>query len=558
MRALGETLRLIVAAAPGAMLLGVLLSVLVLTMGAALLGLSGWFITATGMAALAGAIFDVFTPSSGIRFLAVGRAGARYGERLATHDATLKALAALRVDLMRRQLARGFEAMSRARAPLALTRITADVDALDGVALRLVLPVVAALVTHALAFVVLGLLTTWAIAGAVATVYVPFGAFVLVLLARRTARPSVAGERAAQALRRGAVDMLRGQEDLLVYGRLEDARAGLIARGHESDAAVRAVDSAERRAGAALAMAVTLAAAAALALGGWAVSEGHIGAAEAAIGVFVALALSETLQPLRRGIAELGRMRDAAGRVLVRDEGGRAVRGAAGDRPGAARLSVERLGFHRPGALRAVVEGLSFDVRAGETVALTAPSGGGKSTVLGMIAGVLVPSSGAVRLDGRDIAGLEGDLRARVTLVPQRAALVGGSIRENLLLADPEAGEGALWQALEAVALAARVRALGGLDGRLGEGGSGLSGGEARRLVLARALLRRPAVLLLDEPTEGLDEATAASVLAGLRAALPDAAIVTASHRAAETRGADRVLALGGALVPGCGPGPVV
>ncbi|ROU03483.1 thiol reductant ABC exporter subunit CydC [Histidinibacterium lentulum] len=554
MRPLADTLRLVMAAAPGAMLLGTLLSVLVLVMGAALLGLSGWFITATGMAAMAGAVFDVFTPSSGIRFLAVGRAGARYGERLATHDATLRALAALRVDLMRRQLARGFEAMARARAPLALTRITADVDALDGVALRLALPVVAALVTHAFAFVALGWLTTWATAGAVVVFYVAGGGFVLLWLARRAARPSVAGERAAQALRRGAVDMLRGQEDLLVYGRLAEARAALVAQGDEADAAARAVDAAERRAGAWLAFAVTLAAGAALALGGWAVSAGGIGAAEAAIGVFVALALSETLQPLRRGMAELGRMRDAAGRVLAREEDGAETRAAVPDRPGAARLSVEGLGFRRPGALRAVVEGLSFDVRAGETLALTAPSGGGKSTVLGMIAGVLDPTSGTVRLDGRDIVAFDGDLRARVTLVPQRAALVGGSIRENLHLADPGAEEADLWRALEAVALAARVRALGGLDGTLGEGGSGLSGGEARRLVLARGLLRRPRVLLLDEPTEGLDEATAERVLKGLRAALPEAAIVTASHRVAETRSADRVLALG-AADGGAGPG---
>jgi ATP-binding cassette subfamily C protein CydC len=551
MRALGRTLRLILAAAPGAMLLGAFLSVLMLVMGAALLGLSGWFITATGVAAAAGLIFDVFTPSSGIRFLAVGRAAARYGERLATHDATLRALSALRVDLMRRQLAQGFEAMSRARAPLALTRITADVDALDGVALRLVLPLVAGLVTHALAFAALGLLTTWGIAGAVAGVYLIGGALGLLVLARRTAWPSVAAERATQALRRGAVDVLRGQEDLLVHGRLARAQAALLDRGRAADAAVRALDRAERGAGAWLAMVVTLATALALMFGGWAVSAGHLGAAEAAIGVFVALALSETLVPLRRGMAELGRMRDAAGRVLTAPQKapGAAREGAADLSADAPRLSVSDLAFRRPGAARAVVAGLRFEVRAGETLALTAPSGGGKSTVLAMIAGVLDPSGGTIRLDGRDIAGLGDDLRSRVTLVPQRAALVGGSIRENLRLAEPDAEEDDLWRALAATALAGRVRALGGLDGMLGEGGAGLSGGEARRLVLARALLRRPRVLLLDEPTEGLDEATAEKVLAGLRAALPDAAIVTASHRAAETRSADQVLALGGGVL---------
>ena len=119
-----------------------------------------------------------------------------------------------------------------------------------------------------------------------------------------------------------------------------------------------------------------------------------------------------------------------------------------------------------------------------------------------------------------------------VTLVPQRSALLAGTIRDNLSLAAAEnTGDEALWEVLDTVALADTLRARDGLETRLGEGGSGLSGGETRRLTLARAILRRPRLLLLDEPTEGLDAATADRVMSNLRKSLPETAILAALHR---------------------------
>ena len=134
MRPVLRIVRLLLAAAPWAMVRGAALSVVVLLMGAALLGLSGWFITATGVAGLAGLgiAFDVFRPSAGVRFLALGRTAARYGERLLTHDATLRALAALRVTLLRRHAGADARALMGLRSESVLTRIVSDVDALDG------------------------------------------------------------------------------------------------------------------------------------------------------------------------------------------------------------------------------------------------------------------------------------------------------------------------------------------------------------------------------------------------------------------------------------------
>ncbi|WP_101067175.1 amino acid ABC transporter ATP-binding/permease protein [Roseovarius salinarum] len=549
MRQMWQALRLIWSAAPRAMWRGAALSICVLAMGAALLGVSGWFITATGLAGLAGIgiAFDVFRPSAAIRFLALGRAGARYGERLLTHDATLRALSALRVHLLRRQARSGFEAMQRLRGSLALSRITADVDALDGIVLRLALPVLAGVLVHLGAFAALWWLVMPAVAGAVTAGYLLGGGAVLVWLAIVTLAPSARAEDALQALRRGAIDMLRGRADLLVHGRVQERLARIAETDTRARAAQAALDRAERAGGLMLSGLVAAICAAALAMAGAAVVAGGLDPAAAAIGFFVALALAETVLPLRRGVAEAGRIRVAAQRVL----GGPAPAAETGvhARPptdgNAPALRVRGLSFRRAGARHAVYSGVSFDVAAGETVALSAPSGAGKSTLLAQVAALLPVEAGAVRVLGCAVGDWpETELRRVLAFVPQRSALISGTVFDNLALARAEVSRAEAMQALEAVSLRRVIEDRGGLDARLGEGGAGLSGGESRRLVLARALLRQPKVLLLDEPTEGLDSATARAVLDGLRGALPQAAIVMASHRAEERGAADRVVSL--------------
>ncbi|WP_372893762.1 amino acid ABC transporter ATP-binding/permease protein [Rhodosalinus sp.] len=548
MRRLFKVLRLTWGAAPGAMWRGAALSVAVLVMGVALLGLSGWFIVATGLAGLAGIgiAFDVFRPSAGIRFLALGRAASRYGERLLTHDATLRALAALRLDLMRRLAARPVAALQRLRGGPELTRITADVDALDGVVLRLALPLLAGLVTHAAAFAVLWWLVAPAVAGAVAAGYLLGAAAILARVAVVSRAPSAEAEAATQELRRGVIDAFRGQRDLLVQGRMGARLEELAALDGQARTAEDRLDRIDRASGFALAAVVAGVAGTALALGGWLVAGGAVEPAPAAIGFFVALALSETVLPLRKGLAEIGRMHDAAGRVMATEPAAPRLEGPAPAAAGLRGLTFEGVAVARPGGGVPLLAGLDLRVAPGETVALSGPSGSGKSTLLAVAAGLEAPAAGRVLLDGHPVGDWpEAALRARLTLVLQRAALVAGTIRDNLALAAPEADDTDMRAALEAVALWPVVAAKGGLDAVLGEGGAGLSGGEARRLALARAALRRPAVLLLDEPTEGLDGPRAEEALRGLRAMLPEAAILTASHRAEELATAHRTLDLG-------------
>ncbi|MBN9677645.1 amino acid ABC transporter ATP-binding/permease protein [Salipiger bermudensis] len=515
-------------------------------MGVGLLGLSGWFITASAAAGMAGLgiLFNVFAPSAMVRFLALGRTASRYGERVLTHDATLRALSDLRIRLLEGLLTRPHRELEKLRANAFLNRVTADIDALDGALLRLVLPALAGWTVIALS----GLLLWWLVHPSVALV-VGLGYLILptlvFLIGQRIARkPSRQVEAAMMACRTRLIDLVAGRDDLTMYGRLEAMAAHVHGAILRHSHATRRLDRIQRRTGLGLDLIGAALTAAALGLGVRLVQTGEISAAQAAIGVFAALALAETVAPVRRALAEIGGMVQAARRVLP-SVSAQVPEGGAEGVPGAAVLEMRGVGYRRGGSGAALFAPVKLSVAPGETLALAGPSGSGKSTLLLLAAGALEPSDGGVSWGGRPVgAWSQESLGRSIALVPQRHALIAGSVAENLRLAAPEASDETLWQALEQVCLAGTIRARGGLALRLGFRGAGLSGGEARRLVLARALLRRPQLLLLDEPTEGLDDATARAVMAGIRAALPEAAILMAAHRAAELSCADSCLQL--------------
>jgi len=529
------------------LILGTSLSVAVLAAGMALLGLSGWFITAAGAAGVAGAglTFDVFRPSAGVRFLALGRAATRYGERLATHDATLRVLADLRVDLLRSFMKRPIRDLMRMRGSERLQQFTADVDALDGLALRLMMPIAAATIVLVLACLLIWYLVSLETAAWIGGSFLLFALVAAVYVVGRARRPSRRVHRALWALRMRLIDLLRGQVDLAVAGRLELARQQVMEAGTHLQTAQAELDRLERRAAFLIGSGTMLAAGGALVLGGFAAVSGHLAPELAALAFFAALGIGELATPLTRGLAELGKMSDAAGRLAPSLQEATAAPAciAAATEPGSLALPLSMEGVAMRRGDHSLFGDLRLAVAEGETVAITGPSGAGKTTLLDIAAGLLVPARGTARILGQISPDLPEAQRFRVLgYLTQRSSLVSGTVAENLRLAAPDADDASLHEVIEALRLGDALHGRGGLSTRLGEGGLGLSGGETRRLALARLLLRKPQILLLDEVTEGLDRETAIEVLQATRRLLPHAAILMASHRIEEVAFAHRVL----------------
>ncbi|WP_046987184.1 amino acid ABC transporter ATP-binding/permease protein [Delftia tsuruhatensis] len=507
---------------------GALLALLTVLMGMALLGLSGWFITATALAGLLPAtaiVFDVFMPSAGIRLLALGRTGTRYAERLVTHDATLAVLAALRERLLRSWATPAAALSLRLRPARLLQRLTADVDALDSLYLRLFVPLLAATGATLVAALALGLMRWW-LGLALAAWLLATGLGSALWLARSARRPAVRRALALESLRARTADLVAGQAELAMAGTLAahcERIAALDARVAEADAALHGL---EARTSFVQGLCGALALAGVLLGVGWLAEAGLLGAPVAALALLLALTAMEPFAALRRGALEAGRSWLAARRLApaLRDGAAQGACEPAAPRQG---LAVE---LEQVVAPRAAVLAQDIRIAEGERVALLGASGAGKTTLLSLMAGELQPLAGAVRA-------------RRCTWMTQRTELFEDSLRDNLLLACPQAAEDTLWAALEVAGLAGDVRAMAqGLDTRLGEGGLGLSGGQARRLALARLLLSPARCWLLDEVTEGLDARTAADLLVRLDSAARGRTLVLATHKLREAQLADRLL----------------
>ncbi len=513
-----------------------------------LLGLSGWFLTGAAIAGLtslaAAQAFNVLLPSAGIRLLAILRTAFRYLERLSSHAAALKALASIRPTLFAALAAAPpAQAMALSRGE-ASARLVQDVDAVETRFVRLSAP------WGAGAAVAAGLAMAapagWPSALVVALAVAVTVSATRALAHRLNARTGPALQQAAGDLKDALAAYAAAAPELRVYGVQDRAAAEVEALGLRLDALRRE----------------------AVASAGWlAVLQGLI------LGLAVAL----TLAFAHDAATPLAAMAGLAAAMALEGLAGvsKAFEQEAGADAAAARLDAV-LGHGTTSNAQAVLDCPSlgfgdFTLDPGSRLVLTGPSGCGKTTVLERLLGLRSPPS-AHPGESRDPSGLgpsdsernhllglgsdfrrdqrslglalnsqpietlaPGTLRAAFAHAPQDAALIASTVRANLALAGPHPDD-ALWDALADAALEARVRALPqGLDTWIGENGERLSGGERRRLSLARALLRDAPWLLLDEPTEGLDPATEALVVQRLDARLKRTCqgLVLVSHRPA-------------------------
>ena len=207
------------------------------------------------------------------------------------------------------------------------------------------------------------------------------------------------------------------------------------------------------------------------------------------------------------------------------------------------RVELDRAGFeHQPGLGLA---GASISVDRGQWIGIRGASGAGKTTLVDLVAGLLAPQRGAITVDGRALHGELDQWRAAIAYVAQEGVVFSDSIRGNLLAEGAVADHVAIWRALETVGLGERVRAFpDGLNEHVGDRGSQLSGGERQRLVLARALLRRPSLLILDEATAALDPDFEAQLIERLKAIEPRPAALVVAHRESTLGHCDSVISI--------------
>ncbi|MDX3227026.1 thiol reductant ABC exporter subunit CydD [Streptomyces sp. ME19-01-6] len=539
----------------GRFALALLLGTLALGSAVGLMAVSGWLIS---RASQQPPVLYLMVAVTATRAFGIGRAVFRYAERLVSHDAVLRVLAELRVAVYRRLERLAPVGLKDTRRGDLLSRLVADVDALQDYFLRWLLPVGAAL---AVGVASVGF-TWWLLpeAGAVLAAGLLVAGIVAPLVSGALARHAERRLAPARgALSAQVVDLLTGTAELTVAGalprRLDEVRRadGVLTRIARRAAAATGV-------GAGLsALACGLTVAAAAWVGVRAVADGRLDGVWLAVVVLMPLAAFEAVAGLPLAVQHRQRVRRAARRVYDVVDGAQPERlaPAATQTPqGTYPLVLSGISARYPGRPEPALDGFDLELRPGRRVAVVGPSGSGKTTLAHVLLRFLDPRTGAYTLAGRDTAAMDPDaVRRLVGLCAQDAHIFDSSLRENLRLARTDASDGELREALAAARLLAWVDGLpDGLDTLVGESGARLSGGQRQRLALARALLADFPVLVLDEPAEHLDLPTADALTADLLSATRGRTTVLITHRLAGLEAVDEVVVLEGGRAVQRGP----
>ncbi|WP_103073234.1 heme ABC transporter ATP-binding protein/permease CydC [Raoultella ornithinolytica] len=513
--------------------LGVVLAIVTLLASIGLLTLSGWFLSASAVVGVAGIYsFNYMLPAAGVRGAAIIRTAGRYFERLVSHDATFRVLQHLRVFTFSKLLPLSPAGLARFRQGELLNRVVADVDTLDHLYLRVISPLIGALVVIVVVTAGLSILDV--------TLALTLGGIMLVTLLvlpplfYRAGKP--AGESITQMrgqYRQQLTAWLQGQAELMLFSASDRYRKQL-------EKTEQRWQDAQRRQAELTALSQALM----LLIGGvavvamlWLTSAGVGGNSQPgaliALFVFCALAAFEALAPVTGAFQHLGQVIASARRITQITGQQPEVTFAAGEGQafGLVSLTLNQVTFSYPQQPSPALENISLQVGAGEHIAILGRTGCGKSTLLQLLTRAWDPANGEILLNDQPLTHLnEATLRQAMSVVPQRVHLFSATLRDNLSLAAPGASDIQLMKALERVGLE-KLLEDSGLNAWLGEGGRQLSGGELRRLAIARALLHDAPLMLLDEPTEGLDATTESQILDLLAEVMREKTVLMVTHR---------------------------
>ena len=520
---------------------GIILSLITSLAAIILLSLSGWFITASAIAGLmtidgSALAFNFMLPAAQIRALAITRTLGRYGERLVTHEATFRVLAQIRSWFFQQLIPLVPGRLALLRSGDLLSRMTADIDALDALYLRLVAPIMVAVVGVSAVTIVLA---TYAPIISMSNGLILFVAAVLVpWLFNRLGNEGAERITVLMAnYRIRQVDILQGFADLIANQAYERFSAVLqeiserIINTQRQNNRLIAISSALTFLLAQTSFLVVLV------LAGLLYTENQLTGAEVALVVFCVLAAFELVTPLPSALQMLGKTQKAAQRIRQVTELTPTTQDPlqALPLPQAFDLQLNDVFFKYTEQDDWVLKHINLRIPQGTKLAIVGASGSGKTSLLHLLMRYYDPGLGQVLLaeSSLDRYGSES-LMTCFGVLSQRSQLFATTIEENLLIAKPNATAIELDAAIKAAGLEKFISYLPeGLNTWVGESGVKVSGGEARRIALARLYLKDAPILILDEPTEGLDSETEQDVFKALTVFAKHKTVIMVTHRTA-------------------------
>ena len=528
------------------LLLGTILAITSLSASIGLLSLSGWFLAASFLVGST-ILFNFFYPSSGVRGLAIGRTISRYFERLVTHDATFRVLAELRISVFKKLIPLSPSGLNHFRNSELLNRLVADVDTLDTLYLNLLSPFISAIMV--ITFMAIGLSFVSALLAVIICSTLLALLFIFPAIFYRLGQKS--GKKIIQAraeYRSQFIEWIQLNAEFLLFGlvpqmtqKLEKTEQTWLHSQSKESQLTGFSNALLTFINGILVCVVFL-------LVTTAIDASNADNPEAlvALVIFCVMASAEILMPIGIAFLHLGQLITAAERLndlieqrpLVEFNGSTRWQKIAENQP---LVRFEKVTFNYPSNHQATLNGLSFEVNKGQKVAILGKTGSGKSTIFQLLNRHYDPTSGQILLANCNVADYpEAILRSHLVTLSQRVHIFSQTLRDNLLMGNPQATDEQLKLVLEQVELAYLLQEQD-LDLWLGEGGRPLSGGEQRRLGLARVLLSNAELVLLDEPTEGLDRETEQQILMLIFAHCQARTLLMITHRLQGLERFDRV-----------------
>jgi len=531
----------------GWLLLGTLLALIALLANVGLLALSGWFITSMALAGVAGVSMNYFTPAAVIRGLAIARTAGRYGERIVTHEATFRLIAGLRVWFYERIEPLAPAALQARRSGEVLSRLQKDIDRLDAVYLRIALPIIVAVIAAVLFTLFMAMHSP--LLALVNLGFLLLGGLVLPLwINHRSGAPGRAQVQLAGEVRTQSIDGVQGMAELLAYGADLSHQQQLQQLDRQWRMQQDALNRVQSGALAGQALLSHLAVWTVLLLAIPMVLAAQLPPANLAMLALFTLAGFEAIAPLPAALGVLAETGEAARRLFELADTPALV-----SEPASAQLPPEQpdirfdnVSLSYPGQQGKALKHIDLHLAPGSHTLVLGSSGAGKSSLINLLLRFNDPTGGRILVGDQELSQLSGEQwRSRIAVIAQHTQLIAGSIRDNLLLARPDASDSELASACERAHIRQFIESLPqGYDTWLGETGVKVSGGQARRIAIARALLKQAPVLLLDEPTEGLDRTTEKQVMESLQSLMRERTVLLITHRPIELGHIDQTITL--------------